>query len=94
MLEYLPKVNSTLRSCKSYCGKTIFSVKNESWTTTDMGILQSRAVVHLLSYVQFLTKSYAGTPDFPSRCPSLVYSADVRCIYKPDVSLIDPENVI
>ena len=36
----------------------------------------------------------AGTPNFPSICPSLVYIADMHCTYKSNVPFTDQENII
>ena len=64
-----------------------------------MGVLLS-LTGDLLLKVKFLPKYacckvlivyLAVTPTFPSSCPSLVYVADVHCIYKSNYPLFNKE---
>ena len=63
-------------------------------------VRDSISIVDLLPWVKFPPKScavryyLAGTSNFPSSCPSLVYITDVHCIYKSNVPFIDQENFI
>ena len=65
-----------------------------------MGVLLPLPVVDLLNKVKLLPKPCAvryyptGTPNVPSGCPSLVYLADMHCIYNSYVPCIDQEIAI
>ena len=69
-------------------------------TKVGQQVRYSISIVDLLSPVLFpsmpgAVRYYlAGTPNSPPGCISLVYIADVNCIYKLNVPFIDHEIVI
>ena len=70
-------------------------------TTCHQGVRKSWRLIHgpwptIIKnlHVRYNKRYYlAGTLNFPSSCPCLIYLADVHCIYKSNVAFIDQENV-